>query len=124
MLVIGDFVLLALYQGQGDPHSRIRVAKHAVVLNVGGQSALFYGLSACLSAVRLLTVGLDCLSVCCTSYSDTHTHTHTHTHKSLEGQKHFIPRSFILFPVCNLNRYHLKHNYMCVYIYIHPLPSL
>jgi hypothetical protein len=58
MLVIGDFVLLALYQGQGDPHSRIRVAKHAVVLNVGGQSALFMDSPACFSAVHLLTVGL------------------------------------------------------------------
>ena len=33
MLVIGCyFVVLALYQGQGDPHSPIQVAQQAVVL--------------------------------------------------------------------------------------------
>ena len=93
MLVIGDFVLLALYQGQGDPHSRIRVAKHAVVLTLEASLHCFmdsqlacqrcfcsqWGCNTWLAfpyAVQVTVTHSHSLSL---SLSLTHTHTHTHT---------------------------------------------
>jgi len=98
MLVIGDFVLLALYQGQGDPHSRTRVAKQAVVLTLEASLHCFIDSGLAFQRCVCSQWGLACLSVCYTGYSDTltrslslsHSHTHTHTHTSLEGQKHIL----------------------------------
>jgi hypothetical protein len=98
MLVIGDFVLLALYQGQGDPHSRIRVAKHAVVLTL--EASLLCFMDSKRACQWCICSQWGCIAWLAFPYTVqvtvTHSHSlplslsHTHTHTSLESQKQIL----------------------------------